>query len=140
MMMRLMFAALLLLGAGCHGTDRKTPQDLGADVPAPVAAPPARENGMNLESQVATARADLGERLGLPESEIEVLEARHVTWADSSLGCPQPGMAYMQVLTPGVLVRLGAEGREYRYHGSTRGQPSLCLNPEGEPMPGLEDR
>jgi hypothetical protein len=136
-----MFAALLLMGlAGCHGAEEKAPQDPADEVPPPVAAPPAMENGMNLESQVAAARADLGERLEVPASEIELLEARHVTWSDSSLGCPQPGMAYMQVLTPGVLIRLGAAGQEYRYHGGARGRPALCRNPEGKPLPGLEDR
>jgi hypothetical protein len=139
MMMRMMLAALLVTGqAGCQADDK--PAHAGDAVSPAVAARGARENGMDLESQIAAARADLGERLGVPGDELELLEARHVTWADSSLGCPQPGMAYMQVLTPGVLIRLGIEGREYRYHGGNRRTPSLCLNPEGEPMPGLEDR
>jgi hypothetical protein len=134
--MRVMVAALLvtlLLGGlpGCQGA---------AENPSPVVAPPVREEGMDLESQVMAARAHLGERLGLPGSEIALLEARHVTWPDSSLGCPQPGLMYMQVLTPGVLIRLDVEGREYRYHGRTGGRPLLCLYPDGEPLPGLEDR
>jgi hypothetical protein len=140
MMMRLMFAALLLTGlAGCQAED-KQPHARDAVTSAPVTAPGAGENGMDLESQVAAARADLGGRLGIPAEEIELLEARQVMWADSSLGCPQPGMAYLQVLTPGVLIRLGVDGREHRYHGGSRGKPLLCPSPEGEPLPGLDDR
>jgi hypothetical protein len=141
MMMRVMLTALLATAlAGCQGADETAPTGPADEVRAPAVAPPAGEIAMDLESQLAASRADLGERLGLPEEKLELLEARQVTWADSSLGCPQPGMAYLQVLTPGVLIRLAVEGREYRYHGGTRGAPSLCLNPQGEPLPGLEDR
>jgi hypothetical protein len=96
---------------------------------------------MNLEARVAAARADLAERLGVGIDHVEVVEARHVTWADSSKGCPQPNLMYLQVLTPGVLARLRAGGREYRYHGGMQGRLLLC--PEGqaeEPAPGPEDR
>lgn len=139
-MKRAMLVALLVLGvAGCQGADEHAPPGAAPPVPEPVPVP-VKENGMDLESRVAAARDDLGERLGVPAGEIELLEARHVTWPDSSVGCPQPGMAYLQVLTPGVLVRLGFEGREYRYHGGRRGAPALCLNPAADPLPGLEDR
>lgn len=141
MMMRVMSAVLLVTAlAGCQGADETALPVRTDEIRAPVAAPPAGENTMDLETQVAASRADLGERLGISGDEIALLEARQVTWPDSSLGCPQPGMMYLQVLTPGVLIRLGAGGREYRYHGGPRGQPSLCLSPDGEPLPGLEDR
>jgi hypothetical protein len=39
-------------------------------------------------------------------------------WPDSSLGCPQPGMAYLQVITPGYLIVLRALGNDYMYHAS----------------------
>jgi len=35
-------------------------------------------------------------------------------------------MVYMQVLTPGALVRLRADGREYRYHARGRSLPLPC--------------
>ena len=38
-----------------------------------------------------------------------VVDARAVTWPDSSLGCPEPGMMYTQVLVDGTLRR--ARGR-----------------------------
>ena len=36
---------------------------------------------------------------------------RAVDWRDSSLGCPKPGMAYLDVITPGHRVTLRANGR-----------------------------
>ena len=68
-------------------------------------------------SLVQTAVADLSDRLDVPPEEITVVEALAVTWPDGSLGCPQPGMAYVQVPVDGSLVVLEAGGRRYEYHG-----------------------
>lgn len=96
---------------------------------------------MNLEAQVAAAVADLAERTGVAPGSIETLEARHVTWPDASLGCPLPELMYMQVLTPGTLIRLRAAGVEYRYHARTGGGPLLCPAAQAtEPVPGAVDR
>ena len=40
-------------------------------------------------------------------------------WSDASLGRPQPGMMYAQVITPGYLVVLEADGQQYTYHTDT---------------------
>lgn len=82
-----------------------------------------------------------GRLIGVAEDEIEVLEARDVTWPDAAAGCPRPGMVYMQVLTPGTLVRLRADGREYRYHARGRSLPLLCPEAQAvDPLPGSADR
>ena len=47
-------------------------------------------------------------------------------WSDASLGCPQPGMAYAQVITPGFRIALEAQGQLYQYHTDTKGQILLC--------------
>lgn len=91
-----------------------------------VKAPQAR-------SQAAMAIADLSARLGLPADEIKVLEVLEVTWPDASLGCPQPGMMYAQVVVEGLKVVLEANGRTYTYHGRSPNDLFLC-GPEG-PMP-----
>lgn len=72
------------------------------------------------------ARQDLAARLGLRIDEIRVVEARAVTWPDSSLGCPEPGRMYLQVLTPGYRVILEAQGQRYAYHAGRDGTPFLC--------------
>lgn len=79
-----------------------------------------------MDGLVQLARADLEERLGVPEDEIKVLEARPVVWPDASLGCPQPGMFYIQILVEGGLIRLEAGGQEYNYHIGDNAEPFLC--------------
>jgi hypothetical protein len=82
-----------------------------------------------LEGFVDVAKADLAQRLAIAGEQIEVLEARSVVWPDGSLGCPQPGMRYTQVLVDGALIRLLAGGKVYEYHsGGSRG-PFLCEQP-----------
>jgi hypothetical protein len=53
-------------------------------------------------TQVALATAS--EQLGVPTDALVVTAAVQQTWPDSSLGCPQPGLAYSQVVTPGWLI------------------------------------
>ena len=73
---------------------------------------------------VQAAVEDLAQRLDVPTEDITVVKALAVTWPDRSLGCPEPGMAYIQVQVDGALVVLEAGGRRYEYHG---GDPlALC--------------
>lgn len=78
------------------------------------------------EKAMAAAKADLMRRLGLTEEAITVKSVEEVQWRDTSLGCPQPGMTYAQVMTPGFRVILEAGGKEFAYH-TDRGQSAvLC--------------
>ena len=102
---------------------------------------PETSNMSNLQRLVEEAKADLVDRLAKQQSdpaEIKVLQADHVTWRSSAAGCPLPDRGYMMVLTPGVLIRLHADGAAYEYHSSLRGPPFLC-EPPGKietPAPG----
>jgi hypothetical protein len=75
------------------------------------------------------AKTDLADRVGVPVDQITVVSSEEVTWPDSSLGCPEPGMMYAQVLTAGTRIVLSAGGRQYSYHSSSRRAPFLCENP-----------
>ena len=80
----------------------------------------------SLKERIEQARQDLAARLGVPAAEIQVVEARAVTWPDSSLGCPEPGRMYLQVLTPGFRIVLETGGKRYTYHAGREGSPFLC--------------
>ncbi len=90
------------------------------EVPIPTPYPPGVEQAVN------TARADLAKRLAVDPSQVVVMGVSSVTWPDASLGCPQPGMAYAQVMVDGYIVRLQANGQVYEYHGGGSRAPFLC--------------
>ena len=73
-----------------------------------------------------TARADLAAHLGIDPGSVEVRLAWPVTWPDSACGCPQPGMAYLQVQTDGAYAELAVGGVTYAYHGGGRRPPFRC--------------
>lgn len=87
--------------------------------------PPNNQPDTGEENQnplVSQAKEDLAERLGIALDQIELLSYEEVVWPDSSLGCPQPGMEYLQVPSDGALIRLSAGGQVYDYHsGGNRG-------------------
>ena len=85
-----------------------------------VAIPPTAE------AAVAAAKADLADRLGTAREGILVTSIEAVEWSDSSLGCPQPGMMYLQVITPGFRVILQAQGQAYEYHTDQGRNAVLC--------------
>jgi hypothetical protein len=89
----------------------------------------------NLQDLIQKAKEDLAQRLSLPSSQINLLVAEQVVWPDSSLGCPQEGMLYAQVLTPGYLIRLAFGKHEFEYHASKRTSIFYCENPTS-PAPG----
>ncbi|MGI9646149.1 MAG: hypothetical protein ACR2O6_12660 [Ilumatobacteraceae bacterium] len=79
---------------------------------------------------VELAVADLAVRLAVDPDDIEPISATLVTWSDSSMGCPLPGMQYAQVLQDGSLIELGHGETVYRYHtGGDRVTPFLCDAP-----------
>ncbi|MBI3958511.1 MAG: hypothetical protein HY328_06855 [Chloroflexi bacterium] len=47
---------------------------------------------------------------------VQVVSVEGVDWSDSSLGCPQAGMMYAQVITPGYKIVLESGGRTYEFH------------------------
>ena len=78
-----------------------------------------------IQELVAKARTDLAAVANVAEDQIEVVETRYVEWRDASLGCPEQGQMYAQVITPGYLIRLRADGQEYEYH-TTLTSVKLC--------------
>ncbi len=113
-----------------------TPEEAPTETPAETpellpTAPPraAPEVPEDAEAAVAWARQDLASRLSASEEAIALVSIEAVEWRDSSLGCPQPGQMYLQVITPGYRFVLRANGAAYEYH-SARGadQAVLCEN------------
>ncbi|MGN6756795.1 MAG: hypothetical protein ACTHMJ_10455 [Thermomicrobiales bacterium] len=80
----------------------------------------------DLPNPVRLAIAALADELHVATSTIEVVTAEPVEWPNSSLGCPQPGRAYLQIVTPGYRVVLAANGQRYEYHTNNRDMIVRC--------------
>lgn len=75
-----------------------------------------------LDRGPAAGVAYLAEELGIPAEEIEVISVERVEWPDASLGCPEPGKSYAQVITPGYRIHLEAQGEQYEVHTDAQGR------------------
>jgi cytoskeletal protein RodZ len=111
-------------------TPSPTPEEAPTSPPEPSpSAPPqaAPEVPEDARAAVAWARQDLASRLNVSVEGIALVSIEAVEWRDSSLGCPQPGQMYLQVITPGYRFVLRADDATYEYH-SARGadQAVLC--------------
>ena len=78
------------------------------------------------EEALAAAVEGLSEHTGLPPDRITLVSMETVEWRDSSLGCPQEGFMYAQVITPGYRIVLEADGQEYVYHTDQGPNAVLC--------------
>jgi hypothetical protein len=90
---------------------------------------PTVEVDPSLQPLVEQAIVDLAGKLSIEPSQIDLSQFESVVWPDSSLGCPQPGMEYLQVLMEGYRILLRAGGQVYAYHGGGNRGPFLCKNP-----------
>ena len=91
-----------------------------------------------LQHLIEKSKEDLAKRLSIAAAEINVAKAIEVVWPDTSLGCSQNGMAYLQVLTPGYLILLEYTNKQYEYHTDKNSYVIYCTNPT-PPLPGASD-
>lgn len=107
--------------AACGG--EKPPVKTGIAPPTriPDGAAPAGPAGVAVPSasiprEVRRAVvADAAVRFKVAESVVVVTQAERVTWSDASLGCPEPGQMYAQMLVDGfrVVAKTGAGSLTY---------------------------
>jgi hypothetical protein len=74
---------------------------------------------------LSLAMLDLSERLDLEMQEIVPESLEPQLWSDTSLGCPQSGYIYAQVVTEGFLVQLRVDDEVHEYH-TDREQVVYC--------------
>jgi hypothetical protein len=65
---------------------------------------------------IARAKKRLARRTDVSDEKIVVKHVERVTWPDASLGCPQKGRMYAQVLTPGYRLVLSSGTTDFEYH------------------------
>ena len=131
---------LILFAAGCSqiGTPRTPSPAIPLDetqvivtLPTegdtnPMTSFPPTPVDHSLQNLIEKAKEDLGQRLSISPVQINLMEMTEVEWSDSSLGCPQPGMDYLQVITPGYRILLEAGEQEYEYHSNKDNYVLYC--------------
>lgn len=149
---RVLIGVLLAVAlAGCQDpppeTPDRSPPDTGIDAPGSGGGETTGDNDMSeadespdrVEQTVEAARQDLAAREAVEPADIEVLEAREVTWRNGALGCPEEGMMYTQALVQGVFVKLGVDERSFAYHAGSDGRPFLCPPERSQVPPPLDE-
>lgn len=96
-------------------TPTPVPPERTSPLPNPDVSPVETPSGA-AEQVLAAARTRLAEELGVDPSQVEIASVQSVQWSDTSLGCPEPGMAYAQVITPGYRIVLEVDGTAYEVH------------------------
>jgi len=118
-------------------TDRPDP---AAQTPPPT--PPARPLPTRIVTTPAPAvtgeapaalleriRADVVQRSGATRQEVVIVRDEAVVWPDGSLGCPEPGVAYLQVQIDGYWVVAQVGDMRYDYRVDAEGRFRLCTAP-----------
>ena len=94
----------------------------------------------DIQKLIEVATEDLLKRFSIPADQVRFKEVMEVVWQDSSLGCPNTDSSYIQVLTPGYLIRMQAGDRTFEYHTDKKGSVAYCENPAVLPLDALPDR
>jgi hypothetical protein len=87
----------LLVAAACSRA--------GSDAPTAQSHPPG--------SPAAIAATTVAQQTGSDVDAVVIRSVEAIDFGDSSLGCPQPGMAYLQVITPGYKIIAEAIGKTF---------------------------
>ncbi len=123
---------------GDTGADMPTPESQREETTMPTPTPEATEVELPVNAQgvFRLAQEDLAGRLSIEVDQVGLVEVKAIEWSDASLGCPQPGMMYAQVITPGYRIVLTAMGKSYEYHTDTRQKVVYCEPQGAQPVLG----
>ena len=81
-----------------------------------------------LQNLIEMIKTDLANRQAVAVDQIVLAEITEVEWSDSSLDCPEPGMEYLQVITPGYRIVLQVNNQVYEYHSNRDTYFVYCKN------------
>lgn len=77
-------------------------------------------------ASLAAARRAFAYDFGAAENDVQIVRVTPETWADASLGVPDPNYVYTQQQIPGYRVEVAAMGRIAEYHCDAHGRCRLC--------------
>ena len=101
---------------------------LGAAVLSASALALAQEQEPPPDSVIQAALDAASAQLGVPRDQLIVVMTAQRDWPDASLGCPEPGHAYAQIITPGYVVTLDTDDllTEVQVNTDTGSHAAIC--------------
>jgi hypothetical protein len=101
-----------------------TPEAAQADGGSGDVTPPAgTEQLVEQAKQLLPQAAEIQ----VSSADIKLAAMESQEWPDSSLGCPQPEQMYAQVITPGYIIMLEANGTQYEFHSDAQNTVVPCF-------------
>jgi hypothetical protein len=117
----LIFVGMWIL-SGCVGS--------GSEELPPTNEIPVRSEKLSEEEIIALVKEDLSSLKGVDVDEIGTPNIEKMIWGDTSLGCPEEGMGYAEVETPGYQILLAIGGpasiEQFDYRTDMTGNFVLC--------------
>ncbi len=116
-------AAIALAVAACASNDNDEEQRAAETAtPVPQLDIPVPTANETVPGGIETAaRQLLADDLEVDEGDFRLDSSEGKGWSDASLGCPQEGMAYAQVITPGYKLVFDLAGKSYAVHTNSDG-------------------
>ena len=124
-----MSAVCLLMACGSEPPSGNSGS--GEQAPPPATAEAAGQQPETLNELQSRAREVLAGRLSVPADSLALVKDDAVQWPDASLGCPQEGMGYAQVITPGHRMTFRHNEDTYEVHTADAGSTMEPVSCEG---------
>ncbi|MCY3658950.1 MAG: hypothetical protein OXG36_08010 [Caldilineaceae bacterium] len=77
---------------------------------------PQPVNLTEVGQQVSAALIHVTDELDIELASVTIVKVEHKLWPDASLGISEPGVAYVQALTPGCVIQMQAGDRTFTVH------------------------
>jgi hypothetical protein len=102
---------------------------LGVEVANPAQQQDGSTNGQPSAELIQNARQRLAQHLRIRAERLRLQQAEAHEWPDGSLGCPDPALGYIQVITPGFLLIFSDSTTTHQIHTDQNGaEMVLCRN------------
>lgn len=132
----------LLTACGVASQVAPTPTDTPA-IPSPTTTPANDTGERDLGTPAPTIRNQalqfLAEDLNVDSEQVDVVSVESVMWNDASLGCPEPGKMYAQVVTPGYRIVLEVDGTTYEVHTDNAGERMVRCPTQAGDSRGMDE-
>jgi hypothetical protein len=118
----LIVSVLFMLVMTACAAEAAPTEEPGAEQPEPTSVPEdASTEAAPVSPAEETAVKQLADNLGLEERDIRVVSSEQTEFGDACLDVSVEGTMCAQVVTPGRIIVLEANGIQYKYHASDDG-------------------